>query len=275
MLQSRNSNFELWVSLLAIGVVTFFYLGVVGWLGSIPAARGFFGHSLGVIGLLLMLFTEIGYSLRKRSRSASWGKMATWLQFHIFSGLVGPYLALLHTAWSFNGLAGIVVLLTAIVVISGFFGRYIFTAIPRTAEGVEVETDQLEQQIAQVEAEMARLRSAEPEAASLMDQRLASLPEKSQGRLAPVLGRYFEDRSVRSKLHSEEKSLDQSLRVQAEALDRLVLQRRALQRQVASLGSARQLLSIWHTVHIPIGMALFAAAFIHGAAALYYATLIH
>jgi hypothetical protein len=35
------------------------------------------------------------------------------------------------------------------------------------------------------------------------------------------------------------------------------------------------MLAIWHTLHIPLGMALFTAAFIHIGAAIYYATLLH
>jgi hypothetical protein len=37
---------------------------------------------------------------------------------------------------------------------------------------------------------------------------------------------------------------------------------------------ARRLLALWHAVHIPIGMVLFTAAFIHILAAIYYATLL-
>jgi hypothetical protein len=133
-----------------------------------------------------MLMTEILYSLRKRSRSARWGRMSNWLQFHIFTGLVGPFMVLLHTSWKFNGLAGATTLLTVIIVVSGFIGRYIYTRIPRTLDGLEIE---------------------------------GSLSE-------------------------------------------------------AALRQARQLMALWHTVHIPIGMALFISAFVHMGAALYYATLL-
>jgi hypothetical protein len=84
-------------------------------------------------------------------------------------------------------LAGVTTLLTVVIVISGFVGRYIYTRIPRTADGNVVE-----------------------------------------GSLS------------------------------AEALKR-----------------ARRLMALWHTVHIPIGMALFTAAFVHIGAALYYATFLH
>jgi hypothetical protein len=33
-------------------------------------------------------------------------------------------------------------------------------------------------------------------------------------------------------------------------------------------------MALWHTIHIPIGMVLFTAAFIHIVAAVYYASLL-
>jgi len=185
-----RKNKELWLSLVAALVITGIYGFVALELRAVPAASGFFGHLLGVLGFILMLMTEVLYSLRKRSRMARWGRMADWLQFHIFTGLVGPYMVLLHTSWKFNGLAGAVTLLTVIIVVSGFIGRYIYTRIPRTMDGLE-------------------------------------------------LGDY------------------------------------ASPQKEAALARARLLLSLWHAIHIPIGMALFVAAFIHIGAALYYATLLH
>jgi hypothetical protein len=60
-------------------------------------------------------------------------------------------MVLLHSSWKFNGLAGVVMLLTIIIVVSGFIGRYIFTAIPRTADGIELESEQLSRYITEIE----------------------------------------------------------------------------------------------------------------------------
>ncbi len=185
----QPKNNELWLSLLAAAIITAIYAFVVYWYRAIPAAGSLFGHLIGVVGFLLMLATESLYSLRKRTRKGRWGSMQAWLQFHIFTGLVGPYMVLLHTSWKFNGLAGATTLLTIIIVLSGFVGRYIYTRIPRTLDGVEI-TDP------------------------------------------------------------------------------------GVQAQAAMLARTRRMLSIWHVVHIPIGMALFVAAFIHIGAALTYATLL-
>jgi hypothetical protein len=186
----RRSNKELWLALLAAIIITAIYALVVYWTRAIPKAGDLFGHLLGIIGFILMILTETLYSIRKRSRTARWGPMASWLQFHIFTGLLGPYMVLLHTSWKFNGLAGATTLLTIIIVISGFIGRYIYTRIPRTVEGVELDTP-----VGQI--------------------------------------------------------------------------------QSAALLQTRRLLAIWHAIHIPIGVALFVAAFTHVIGALYYATLLH
>ncbi|MEI7850080.1 MAG: hypothetical protein WCK35_30085 [Chloroflexota bacterium] len=184
-----SSYKELWVATIASYLIAGFYGYVLYMTDKIPAAGELFGHTLGILGFFLMILTEVLYSLRKRTRSVQWGKMSEWLQFHIFTGIVGPFMVFLHTSWKFNGLAGVVTLLTFVVVASGFIGRYIYTRIPRNADGIEMDTP---------------------------------------------LG----------------------------------------EAQAAAIANARRLMALWHTVHIPIGMALFAAAFAHIGGALYYATFL-
>ena len=181
-----RGNLELWLAFITMILIAALYGFVLVWTRAIPPAGELFGHGLGILGFIFMLSTETLYSLRKRSRSVQWGRMSTWLQFHIFMGLVGPFMVLLHTSWKFNGIAGVTTLLTIIIVVSGFIGRYIFTRIPRTKDGLEIE---------------------------------GSLSQEA-------------------------------------------------------LKQARRLLALWHTVHIPIGMALFISAFVHIGGALYYATFL-
>lgn len=181
-----RGNIELWLAFVTCVFIGAGYGLFAFWLREVPAASELFGHALGIFGFILMLMTETFYSLRKRSRSAAFGRMSTWLKLHIYMGLVGPFMVLLHTSWKFNGLAGATTLLTFIIVFSGFVGRYIFTRIPRTLDGLEIEG-----------------------------------------------------------------SLSQ------EALNR-----------------ARRMMSLWHAVHIPIGVALFLSAFVHLGGALYYATFL-
>lgn len=254
---------ELWLALLTIVIISAGYLLIVFWQG-IPAAGDFFGHSLGVVGFLLMLSTETLYSLRKRAIRRPWGRLRTWLRAHIFSGIVGPYLVFLHSAWEFRGLAGIVLLMTVIVVISGFVGRYIYTAVPRTADGMVWEEQQVQEQIDALESVLAKQQPQLPEGTRLED-----LVPASRGIIGVLqeIPAYLKRLRVRRELAPEAmETLEQMLDARRRS--------RELRRSLDSLATARRLLAVWHTVHIPLGMALFVAAFVHIGAALYYATLL-
>ena len=268
----RRRSYELWSALGAMLLITLLYLWVVARLDTVPPAGDLFGHGLGIAGFVLMLMTETLYSLRKRSRSARWGRTSLWLRFHIFTGLVGPYLVLLHTSWKFNGLAGVVTALMITVVLSGVVGRYIYTAVPRTADGAVLEAAELEPRIAAAEADLQHWLAGRPEADQHLVQRVAALP--TTGGALLVLGRAFLDWEYRLAWRRERRRMEALEKAQARELDRLLRQRRSLRRQMASLALARRMLATWHAVHIPIGMVLFSAAFIHIGAAIYYATLL-
>ena len=222
-----------------------------------------------------MLMTETFYSIRKRSRSARWGRMSSWLDFHIFTGIVGPYLVLLHTSWKFNGLAGIVMLLTVIIVTSGFIGRYIYTAVPRTADGIEIESYALEAQISNLDGKLQSWLATNPDANTRrLVQQLSTSAATPSNQSMVIFTRPFIEWNYRFQLWSQKNRLDAATRAQVEQLEALLKHRQKLQRQIASLATARRLMALWHTIHIPIGMALFTAAFIHIIATIYYATLL-
>jgi hypothetical protein len=273
-MQRRYSNKELWLAFIAMLVISLIYIGMLIWLNGIPHASDFFGHSIGVLGFILMLMTESLYSIRKRSRSARWGRMADWLDFHIFTGIVGPFMVLLHSSWKYNGLAGMVTLLMIIVVVSGFVGRYIYTAVPRTVDGAEIESFQLEQQIAQNEDELKNWLAAQPESVRALWQRFMQKSQVPSSGLVLILVRPVLDLEDRLRWWLAKRRAEPAIRAQFQHLEDLMRQQTRLRRQIASLAIARRLLALWHTIHVPIGMALFTSAFIHIGAAIYYATLL-
>jgi hypothetical protein len=126
---------ELAVALAAIVAVTALYGVAYSQAKAFPTASSLVGHGIGIAGFILMLMTATLYSLRKLRTDARWGSTAGWLKFHMVTGLVGPYMVLLHTAMKFNGFAGLTMLLTVVVVISGIVGRYLYTRVPRAVAG--------------------------------------------------------------------------------------------------------------------------------------------
>lgn len=243
-------------------------------LGGIPAASELFGHSLGIAGFLLMLMTETLYTLRKRSRSARWGRVSFWLQFHIFTGLVGSYMVLLHSSWKFHGLAGLVMLLTTVVVFSGFIGRYIYTAIPRTADGIQLEVGEIQRQIGLIEADIQRWLEKQPQLAQHLPVEMVALSSLTTGGSLLSLRNPWAMWSYRVNLWLLRRKMDPRTRKQIAHLGELLRRRQTMHRQQATLAQARRLLALWHALHVPLGLVLFTAAFIHIGAAIYYATLL-
>jgi hypothetical protein len=268
----RIKHLELWLAALACFGITVLYVGAIPFIG-IPPASGLVGHSLGIIGFILMLATEILYSLRKRYTGARYGKMSTWLSIHIFTGLVGPFMVLLHSSWKFNGLAGVVMLMTIIIVVSGFIGRYFYTAVPRSADGAVMELESLEAMEKRVHAELEQKAQVHPKLAEMVEVLLA---EVSRADLSGS-SRHIQQqaRQLRQKWDAAEKRLPQNLRQDWKKLRTLGERQIQIKQQLARLSSARSLLAIWHTVHIPLGVVLFSLAFIHILGALYYATFLH
>jgi hypothetical protein len=266
--RKRRFAFELIFSAVAVALVTAGYVSVA--QNGLPQPSGWLGHGLGVIGFLMMLCTETLYTLRKRARRLVIGRTSTWLHFHIFTGIVGSYLVLLHSGGKFNGLAGVLALLTVIMVISGFVGRYIYTAVPRTLDGVEVAVQDLEDQIASADQRLQQLGvSAEGKEA------LALATEAPPRGYMLVLGRGLVRWRQRRRLHRAMQHVHAVGGAQEAAqLEELLAERYRLRMQIHSLEVTRRLLALWHLMHIPLGGVLFTLAFIHIGAALYYATLL-
>jgi hypothetical protein len=261
----RTRPVELIAALIAIILITVLYVFAA--RNGVPSPGSGFGHALGVIGFLLMLFTETFYSLRKRSRWFLYGPTSTWLQIHIFTGIVGPFLVLLHSAGKLNGLAGLLTFLTVLIVLSGFLGRYLYTATPRTLEGVEVGLVDLRKRIAET---VHQLRSG---AGPLAQAARGFLEEDFQtSGWVVVLARPWLRWRRRRRVHAALAGLRTTARAQVRQVEFLLDQHYALILQVQALGATRRIMALWHIVHVPLGGVVFTLAFIHVFAALYYST---
>jgi hypothetical protein len=262
--------YELVFALLAVGAITVGY-------AYLPRGRslqpsGLIGHTLGIVGFVLMLGTETLYSLRKRLPGFHRGPMALWLQAHIFTGIVGSYLVVLHAGWKFNGLAGVLTLLTVVIVLSGVVGRYIYTAVPRTLEGVVIEVIELEEQIAALDGELQAAGVGPVEMAAL-----AALMQPRRGVLlvlARPLVRWRQRRQIRRWLENLSPAVKPQGRQTLGKVYQLLQARQRLQMQLDSVDATRRLLALWHMFHVPLSGVLFTLAFVHIIAAVYYATLL-
>jgi hypothetical protein len=123
-------------------------------------AGSLLGGLLGVTGALLML-VPLAYSIIKRVPRLKTAftrrvPMRTVLAWHIYAGVAGPILGLLHTGHKFESTLGI--LLTAmmlIVVLSGFTGRYLMSRISQEIREKQSILTGLEVAYSETAAELA------------------------------------------------------------------------------------------------------------------------
>jgi hypothetical protein len=261
-------NLELVVACVFILLLTIGYL--LSATSGPPGPSTLAGHGIGIVGFVLMLMTETLYSLRKQSRRFQWGQMRIWLSFHIFTGIVGPYMVFLHTGFRFAGLAGVVMWMTAVVVVSGFVGRYIFTAIPRTPSGIEIEAPQLQEAINATEIQLQTWLAEHPAQFQALADHMKTLPAVLGTGIVALLSKPGIDRRYRQGWQRAIDHLDPDIQPQAVGLGQLLNRRRTLIRQTTTLKTARRLMALWHAAHVPLGLVLFTAAMVHVVAALYY-----
>jgi hypothetical protein len=265
-------NLELKLSSLVLILLAGVY--IVYELLAMPSGSHPFGHGLGILGTVLMVMTETLYSARKRLGFFNVGRLRYWLSFHIFTGIVGPALVLMHTGLEFRGLAGFTMLLTVLVVASGFLGRYIYTAVPRTLAGVEVDRRTLQEALAREREALAAWsahRSARVQ--TLVQQETAGAAAEQGLSLAQILTRRLHEWRDRRRLRAVMQQLQQEERTRAAEIRKMLARQQQLVRQIRSLQSARRLLGLWHMGHVPLGLLLFTSVIIHIVATIYYGAL--
>lgn len=267
-----ESNVELKLSLIAVLVLAAVY--IVYEAVTIPSGGHPFGHTLGIFGAILMVMTETLYSARKRLPFLNVGRTRHWLSFHIFTGIVGPALVLVHTGFAFRGFAGLAMFLTVLVVASGFLGRYIYTAVPRTLAGVEVDRRALQAELARQRQELLTWSAGRSQRLqALIEQETDMVLDSVDLSLQDILARRLQEWVGQRRLRRAIRRLEREEQARLADVERLLRRQRRLQRQLRSLAAARRLLGFWHMAHVPLGLTLFTAVAIHVIATIYYGAL--
>jgi len=118
-------------------------------------SSGTTGLACGLAGSLLML-ANLTYLVRKRFIRWAWiGSLRSWMAFHVFTGLMGPALILIHTAYAPRSALGILALAAmGIAVATGLIGRFIYARVPRSLEGRELEGSELRRRLGELRSQL-------------------------------------------------------------------------------------------------------------------------
>lgn len=272
--------FHLWMLLLTLLLSTFvIIISTFGWdyyrspltarfrspLHSTLKPGGEAGHMLGIVGAG-MLVGLLVYSVRKRSsRLRDWGKLSSWLNFHIFLGIAGPILITYHTAFKLRGIVAISYWSMVLVVISGMLGRYLYAQVNSAMTDSELQDNELDKQVESINVRLA-VAQLDPALLARLNEIASFRASSSASALrAPLvmLGNdllwLFRRRKLRRMLAGVP-GLDAPHRVE---LVQLARQRQLSLRKTALLRSSQKLFRYWHIIHLPLAQTMYITMVIH------------
>lgn len=226
---------------------------------------GFIGHGLGILGSLMMIFMFI-YSIRKRIRFfRNWGKLPTWLNYHIFLGIAGPILVTFHTAMKFGGLVSISYWSMVAVALSGFIGRYIYIKIPHHVSGKELTKDEFKEQLQTMTHTFKRDFDLSDKTINKI--LLLSGAEKIEKRgLLGIFTIFFMDitgwfkwQGIKNEIQKTSTISKSEIHQFKQSLKRIV----KMDRQIAFWKAAQSLFHYWHVIHKPFAYTMIVIMVIH------------
>jgi hypothetical protein len=221
---------------------------------------------LGWLGLGLMIVMN-AYSLRKRATFlANVGRLSSWLNFHIFCGLVGPTLILFHCNFKVRGLVGISFWSMVVALASGLIGRYFYVQILQSKKKYDINAENDLQRLEGVfKRRQITLSSQEKDLYTQKALVWAGIPPKVQipGILSAVafsvqgdFRLFFGEPEIPSGWPEKSK---------------WILKNYALNRRRSFyLQPFQQLMAYWHAFHFPFAIFMYVSAFIHVLAALIF-----
>jgi len=235
-------------------------------------SSGTVGHTLGIVGTLMMLFIFV-YSLYKRSKILQkFGTQAQWLRVHIFLGLAGPILVTFHTTGKLGGIVAVAFYSMWAMVISGVAGRYLYAKIPRTMQGNKMTLKEIENQLEEM-VEALRFNEKKRKVLEGIESFLARTRRQKGGLFKALAHLVLDD--LRLPLNAcrvwRIVGKDQALPLKKRLrISRLVLRQKRLLNHLAILDASQRLFSYWHVFHKPFTVITFAIVFLHVAVAVYW-----
>ncbi|MCA8960784.1 MAG: DUF4405 domain-containing protein [Planctomycetes bacterium] len=273
------------------GVVLVGLLAVLTWIGwpyyALPLASrpfhpfhdalrssGSIGLTLG-IGATVLMLASLAYLVRKRLVPWLGARTLTgWMRFHVAAGVLGPGLALVHASFvptSFLG--GLAIAAMAIVLGSGFAGRYLLMYVPKSADGGEVQIADLRRRLRVYRQKLIDLGVD----ASLIrvDDDDAPKSRRTPWLITAVVRVLLGDRESRRELRELTEAVQQQQGLGEEAGTVLVLVRRLCRERqwFVRHRELRRMVSAWRFAHRWLAIVMFAAIVFHVGLALRYANL--
>jgi len=221
---------------------------------------GLYGNAYGWIAAMLVVL-NLSYLIRRRFGSARFGSMKTWLDVHVFTGLLAASLVSFHSAFQLRTpIASVSAASLGTVVVTGLLGRFLYALGPggvreRLAAALDaIENEHPGVRIALAEAIAQRPGPDVPANASLL---------RSLWAVPSWLGAASARRDLLAMILPPRREMSRELR------------RAAGELYAASAADARSsgvaaLLRSWRAMHRFFALLMLAAVLLHAGVAWYY-----
>ena len=238
-------------------------------------SSGSIGHLYGNVGLILILGNML-YLVRRRLVNVPWlGSMKVWMDWHVFSGVVGPSFIILHSAFTLRTWAAIVSSASlAIVVATGLFGRYLYRLVPRVADGRIEPHEELAGDVDHALMQLHAMVPGGPQVAAMVEDEVEAIVGKvgkartGLGAIASSLRALWQLRELRPEANAAALAAGAT----AEAATEIASAAARIGRLIARFDLVDQLAraaAFWRGLHRNLVVVMLIAASLHVSIAIY------
>lgn len=228
-------------------------------------AGGRVGHKLGVIGSSMMVLMLL-YSVRKRVGALRrLGPLSRWLDVHIFLGVFGPLLVVLHSGFKVQGLVALSFWSMVVVATSGVLGRYLYLQIPRTRAGEALALADIERQDRELAERLRKGFGLDDTQLGRLDA-LAAVPARA-GLVAGLGHMVVGQLRLRAALAGFARGCRGVPRPLYRDFEHVVRQKALVRRRILLWDRAHELFHYWHVMHKPFALVMYVFLVVHVAVA--------
>lgn len=227
---------------------------------------GFRSHAFGIIGSAMMLFMLL-YSLRKRVRIfRGLGRLNHWLDVHIYFGVMGPLLIILHTSFKVQGLVAVSFWSMIAVALSGVLGRYLYLQIPRNFRGDELSFKEIETQEDELNLVLKEEFNLTEDDLKKIETLIPVSSNESKGLLKIFLSMLKEDIFRPFRHYKIRKIFTKQFNIPSLHINQLIKiaeKKAVLHRKLLFLNQVQRLFHYWHVFHKPFAIIMYIIMFVH------------
>lgn len=227
---------------------------------------GDFGHGVGIVGSAMMLFMLL-YSLRKRTNFFGHaGKLRHWLDIHIYFGIIGPLLVVLHSTFKVQGLIAVSFWSMVAVALSGIFGRYLYLQIPRNIDDENLSLKDIENAKAGLDKQLKENFAIKNDLVAAVSQNLTISITHDTGLIRSLKAILIDDITRPFKTKRLKRDLAQTYNVDYTMIDEicsLTRRKNLLERKILLFDQIQQLFHYWHVFHKPFAIIMYIIMLVH------------